>query len=67
MWSPSGNGLVESGIPKNPYFDPSHVFSVAPFCLISEGGGGVFNAPPATELFFIPTDTGLVFWLELID
>ena len=33
---PTGNSLDELGIPKNPYFDPSHV-SVASFCLISEG------------------------------
>ena len=37
MWQPSGNGLVVSGIPKNPYFDLSRV-SVASFCLISKRG-----------------------------
>ena len=47
---PPENSLDELGIPKKPYFDPSHV-SVASFCLISEGG--------LIWPFLIPTDTGL--------
>ena len=57
-WQPSGNGLVVSGIPKNPQFDPSHV-SVASFCLISEGGPS-WPTPYRTFHFSIPTDTGLI-------
>ena len=55
---PTGNSLDELGIPKNPYFDPSHV-SVASFCLISEGGHSM--PPPYRSFHFsIPTDTGLI-------
>ena len=54
---PTENSLDELGIPKNPYFDPSHV-SVASFCLISEGGHSM--PPPYRSFHFsIPTDTGL--------
>ena len=42
---------IASGIPKNPYFDPSHV-SVASFYLISEG---VIQCPPLQNFpFFNP-------------
>ena len=48
---PTGNSLDELGIPKNPYFDPSHA-SVASFWLIP--GGGAFYA-----YIYIPALKGL--------
>ena len=38
---PTENSLDELGIPKNPYFDPSHA-SVASFWLIPGGGHFIF-------------------------
>ena len=53
---PTENSLDELGIPKNPYFDPSHA-SVASFWLIP---GGAFYAPPCPDAhIYIPALKGL--------
>ena len=55
---PTENSLDELGIPKNPYFDPSHA-SVASFWLIP--GGGHFTPPPCPDAhIYIPALKGLM-------
>ena len=56
---PPENSLDELGIPKNPYFDPSHDF-VASFSRII--GGGIECLPPSELLEFvcIPSNKGLM-------
>ena len=51
------NSLDEQGIPKNPYFDPSHD-SVASFSRFLEGG---IQCPPPirTAIICIPSVKGL--------
>ena len=62
---PTENSLDELGIPKNPYFDPSHA-SVASFWLIP--GGGRFTPPPCPDAhIYIPTLKGLMGGRELSD
>ena len=55
---PTENSLDELGIPKNPYFDPSHD-CVASFSRFLEGG---IQCPPPirTALICIPSDKGLI-------
>ena len=54
---PTENSLDELGIPKNPYFDPSHA-SVASFWLIP--GGGILRPPPCPDAhIYIPALKGL--------
>ena len=53
---PTGNRLDELGIPKIPYFDPSHD-SIASFSRFLEGGHSIPPLPPfRTAQFCIPSD-----------
>ena len=54
---PTENSLDELGIPKNPYFDPSHD-SVASFSRFLEGGHSM-PPPIRTALICIPSVKGL--------
>ena len=56
---PTENSLDELGIPKNPYFDPSHD-SVASFSRILEGGHSMPPPPIRTALICIPSVKGLM-------
>ena len=58
---PTGNSLDELVIPKNYYFEPSHV-SVASFCLISEGEllSSSLLAETSSKRTLVHSDTGLV-------
>ena len=54
---PTENSLDELGIPKNPYFDPSHD-SVASFSRFLEGGHSM-PPPIRTAIICIPSVKGL--------
>ena len=60
---PTENSLDELGIPKNPYFDPSHD-SIASFSRILEGGHSM--PPIRTALICIPSDKGLTLSGQLL-